>query len=486
MTILNPSFEVAGLVQGSASNWAHNSDSGTQRLGLFNASGETLTSWDFAEGFETQWYAPNVVHQYPDTTLADGLATYSITDLDSLSTFITVLTLLFDVHLESYADVARTQLVHLSIDYNNSLSIPVHSTSLSTLTGLLNAFAATFNSHLSAIGIHYKFDNEAIITEAPLDDPTEGEAIARGILIKGRVIAHFRRTSSGAANEESSFILPVDAEEGLFNSAGDTYDSFEVGWSIYDIYTTEHQAFLVTVDDAAVSWPGGHFQYSNHLEYVGVEKGLRESFDIGWYLPGSSEVLPNDLFLARYYSEATDTWALTANLAEAASAETFESGWRNNEDSLPVLIERLKSCPGGQQTRSMATLAAGTFTPQAELAPPQASPYGYLTVTSALGGGTAPIGIKVTFKYVDATTSSVIFWADADDKAAGTVLESVTSSSPIEPTRSRTKIWAALTKNVLSITEMVVVYGTMSGAVTVNGWKYPAETFDENWTLTLE
>lgn len=317
----NLSFETAHANQGQAADWTTSTANVNHEVAP-NNSDPGVTQWTPQESFESSWRRPYLVHTSADTNL---ITAPNASDLP------TALTLANEARYDYTAHVNLNADIHSTPDLLN-LPTAALAANEATLIALVNDLKLRFNLHLLRLNVHGKKDTAAIITTADASDLATAITLVNAF--KTNYTLHIATLGGGAFNESySASFDPADLEASVHTAAASPYEDFEQQWAIADRYPTPlDQRVLVLTDvqpgPVYVSWPTGHAQLHATFELLASER-LFDTFNEGWYLPGSpSTPLPNEVFADRYYDGSS--WRFVAGHLQSPAAEDFESGWHDN------------------------------------------------------------------------------------------------------------------------------------------------------------
>jgi hypothetical protein len=380
--------------------------------------------------------------------------------------------------------------VHLSVDtHADSFLFFFPATDLSETIALTQDLKDALNNHIWQYpDVHRKWDKDAAITSP---DPSDLPSVILALNeIKTDFNAHIARTGAGDFNESGAFDWD-DVTEGVGIFDPDLEEeSFDRGWSIPDLFpVVADQADMVNVDGPAVpitSWPDGHIEFLDTLEYIPVEVGIREDFEAAWFLPGSISTFPNDEFLIRYWDGTEFLFGPVQT--DPAAEENFEAGWKDNDvglgkywsgtewrfsTSAPYHIE---GGPMGTATYTLATLdmntpLSPTLNPGLSDSPPHMVPYLTVEVTTAYSH-TETLSLRLTLVDPDGGSNTLDIQLDPPFTLNKTWQFSVLDA-----------VYGV--KAVTGIT-FLSSYSTGAGEFTFAGPNKSIETFEQDWTLTLE
>jgi hypothetical protein len=401
--------------------------------------------------------------------------------------------------VETYAFEWELEVLgpHLSPDVLNKVYLGIVAEDLDTLKAALHIIKLWYNLHIDYWPeVHGKWDNQNVVTLAsPPSDLSEAMALANDI--KAKFNTHLSLQGYGDTNTDAVFTLPDTVEYAVFVPDEDMeWENFERNWSIPDLYATPtEQAWLVTVDDAAVSWPTGHMDFRNVFEYIGSEVGIEESFNNSWFLPGSDVEMPNELFYGRYYDEANEEWSYSEVQLTSGIIEDFSSGWRDNDVGLDLYwdshneewtLDLLDRPMAGFNPYTFATAdlaAPGGASLSDPLVMPQYSGFFYVEVTEALDDST-DVGVGVSFNDNTGTPRFYVFWFDAGFGSVGTTTTSVSPTGDVAT--GRYPIYSTSDKGILDVIDISDGYNASVGAVAVKGWEQTYEDFSTEWVLSLD
>jgi len=521
----NPSFETPGTMQGMAQDWSVGVHSAEEAIGCFNVVTGPLgvETWDPWEEYEDGWRLPYYTHFAQDTVNIVTAPDASVGNLPSQVALILDIADMYDHHRVMLTDPAdANKHIHLTPDVINIITLseptnlPEAIIAANALRSILWDPAGTDRSstevkrdrgHFSEWpGVHRKEDvpnrPSAIVVT------TETQMVTLINSMKAKFNAHRLLMAYGKDNGDAlNEFTPANLDSMVIGTL--TYEGFETGWAIPDIYPVtrpplsppparqECQDNVVEMDTTAPSWPGGHIQLLSDLSDIQVEVGLDggETFERGWFLPGSSSSWPNERFVLEFWDPAIGEFVFRTNRTFFGIADTFESGWKSCEIGLAKYWSgtewRFKSdqdppdrqlFPAGlySHTYSFATwtLNPGSGVYGVLLVPPQFSPNLSMKVTAAIGPD--PCCLTVNFLDENATARTLYVFL-AGGEAINTVIDTFgLTSDPVDPKYAFTAKWGGL-RAITSITASIV----QSGAVSLYGDGGCVETFESDWVLTL-
>lgn len=493
--VLNRSFENPASVQGYAAFWVPAFNAAQEAFGLFSITGADPVNpdtWKYAEDVESKWFIPGgVVHDSTDVIFAVLLLSLPLTSANEIGEFVYLLQVFYRLHLQNVP-------MHKEEDFAHTIAVDPLSADIDILAAYLNTFIPFFNAHIQYLNAHYQVDTKSIFYTSPLVIPTSLPAlIAYAAAVRLKVAEHFNYTSLARSNEASYFTLPVlsGVDYAEFNDNLDSAEAFARNWAINDLYSLVDQAIMVTVDSLTAYWSKHHIEFLSIFEYVGSAFSAEESFENSWYLPALNEdlALPNDLFLTRYYTANGDQWALTGSTSELGLLETFEAGWLRNDESLAKyysipagwVLSDIEPC--GFVLHELANVDYTQFGYPVDIAPvliaPKGSPYIYAEVTKAITNP-ARLGIRLEYESCAPAALQLTFWFDDTRHAVGSkVYMGVPGADPWQP---EDFTYNFMTDGACHVSAVNAIYGGPTGAISFKGWKYAAESFEEDWTLMLE
>lgn len=240
------------------------------------------------------------------------------------------------------------------------------------------------------------------------------------------------------------------------------------------------------VDLIRNSWPTGHEELKSVFEYLVSQLGVEEAFEKSWLLPGSIAAWPNDEFHSRYWSG--EEWRFTSSQTTFGITENFEADWKDNDVGLAAywsgtewrfLDSQITVMAIGSYTFGDYDEGSSAETIAPALPTPHYSPDLSMHVITAL---TDYAQIWTEFYDKNGATQSCYWHVEAGSLAAGSVIDLIGLTSIIADPRYDFKTQF---NGIKQMKDWAVLFTTPVGKVELRGTKYVAETFEENWVLTL-
>lgn len=355
------------------------------------------------------------------------------------------------------------------------------------------------------------------------DGFNNGRFLVTQVLSDDRIVCY----NPAGTNETVTFKWYFDLEALQIRDLD--YEGFERGWAIPEIlpYVWDYPPFpdrqecqtdMVSTDgqvpagwggtvwdDGSLwgpehnpSWKVGHEEFWRDLSDIMVQEAIPggERFEHSWKLPGSSGTWYNERFVAQFWDQTTEEWRFAPGRTQLGITENFETAWKDNEvglakywsgtewrflDTWIAPDRRLQAAGFGSYTFGTYKLGTGQ-TLYTGLTAPNYSPLLWAEVTEELDAGHA-------FQVFFWMPNNVVVWtlfifenARASLEVGAVQTKCIEFMHWITDPQEEFYVYFGGARSLTQIAPDT----SGTGKVAIKGYAAYAETFESDWTLTLE